>query len=170
MAGLFMNPDQYLYFFALVPPEDIQASITRIKEEFKERYNASHALKSPPHITLIPPFEYEKSSEETLINSLDEFSIRETCFQQRLEGFGSFPPRVLFIKVHKNEALKELYFRFRRYMDNALDISSLLRGPSKFSPHMTVAFRDLTRENFYLAKPEYEKKSITFEFETDGIS
>jgi len=61
-----MNKDWYLYFFAVVPPEEIQSSVTDIKQDFKERFNASHALKSPPHITLIPPFKYDLEDENVL--------------------------------------------------------------------------------------------------------
>ena len=169
MAGIFMDKDLFLYFYALVPPEEIQSSVTMIKQDFKDRFKAGHALKSPPHITLIPPFKFEKSNEGLLINSVNIFSKNESRFLQKLNGFGSFPPRVIFIKVNKNESLKRLYYRFLKYMDEILQINSLVRGSKKFSPHMTVAFRDLTRENYYMAQPEYEKKNISFEFEIDGI-
>jgi 2'-5' RNA ligase len=165
-----MRKDQFLYFFALVPPVDIQNIVTEIKQDFRERFNTNHALNSPPHITLIPPFMYEKINEYQLIESLEEFSNEESKFQQKLEGFGMFPPRVIFIKVNKTRSLISLYFRFKEHMDKALKISSSVRRTLKFSPHMTVAFRDLTKENFYLAKPVYEKKEIFLEFDVEGIS
>jgi len=87
----------------------------------------------------------------------------------KLDSFGFFPPRVIFININKSETLKGVYHRFKRHMNDSLNINSLLRGPQRFSPHMTVAFRDLTKENFYLARREYENKNISFEFEVDGI-
>lgn len=170
MGFLYMNKDLFLYFFALVPPVDIQNIVTEIKQDFKESFNAGHALNSPPHITLIPPFRYEKKNEDQLIRSLEEFSNEETIFQQKLEGFGMFAPRVIFINVNQTKSLITLYFRFKEHMDRSIKISSLVRETKHFSPHMSVAFRDLTKENFYLAKPVYKKKEIFLEFDVEGIT
>jgi len=164
-----MDKDFFLYFFALIPSEDIQSSVTKIKLDFQNRYNASHALKSPPHITLIPPFKFERKNENRLIEILNEFSEYESKFQQSLKGFGMFPPKVIFIKVPKNDSLKSLYSRFIKHMDEKLNLSSYSRRAKNFFPHMTVAFRDLTPENFYKAKPVYEQKHISIEFEVNNI-
>jgi 2'-5' RNA ligase len=165
-----MNKDQFLYFFALVPPEDIQASVTKIKYDFKRRYHAAHALKSPPHITMIPPFRFHKDGEQLLIKSLDSFTKGESRFQQKLQDFGYFPPRVIFIKVHQSAFLSNLYHRIKEHMEKSIHISSLARGLDRFSPHMTVAFRDLTKRNFFLAKSVYDIKKISLEFEVNGIA
>jgi 2'-5' RNA ligase len=165
-----MDKELYLYFFAVIPPEDIQSCVTNIKIDFNERFESSHALKSPPHITLIPPFRYKRRNESTLIKTLDDFSFKESKFRQKLEDFGFYPPRVIFIKVNKSENLKSMFHRFKAYMDEQLNLSSLTRGPIRFSPHMTVAFRDLTKENFNKAKSIYQNKNISFEFEVNGIS
>jgi 2'-5' RNA ligase len=165
-----MDQEFYLYFFALVPPEDIQTYVTKVKMDFKERFESVHALKSPAHITLIPPFRYKYSAESQLIKTLDIFSSQELKFKQKLQDFGFFPPRVIFIKVDKSENLRNMFHRFKMHMDSKLNLSSLTRGPVRFSPHMTVAFRDLTKENFNKAKPLYEEKQISFEFIVCGIS
>lgn len=165
-----MDKDNYLYFYALIPPKDIQADVTKVKLDFKERFESVHSLKSPPHITLIPPFRYKLASESKLIGTLDDFVSNEITFQQKLQDFGFFPPRVIFINVDKSENLKRLFHRFKIHMDAKLNISSLTRGGIRFSPHMTVAHRDLTKENFNKAKPQYENKHISFEFEVNEIN
>ena len=165
-----MDQEFYLYFYALIPPEDIQSYVTQIKMDFKENFESVHALKSPPHITLIPPFRYNFDNEHQLIKTLEDFSSREIKFLQSLQNFGFFPPRVVFIKVNKSEQLKNMFYRFKMHMDDELNISSLTRGPIRFSPHMTIAHRDLTKENFNRAKPKYVEKEISFEFEVNGIN
>lgn len=165
-----MNKDRTLYFYALVPPKDIREAVTEIKLEFKQKYNSEHALKSPPHITLIPPFKCDEDGERKLMDALEDFAVKEKSFNQCLEGFGVFPPKVIFIKVNISRELEGLYNRFLDHMDYRMGIRSLVRFHDKFSPHMTVAFRDLNREQFYLAKPRYLKRRISFEFEVDGIS
>ena len=44
------------FFIAILPPETIQREITDFKEEIARDFKSSHALKSPPHITLLMPF------------------------------------------------------------------------------------------------------------------
>ena len=164
-----MKKDHRLYFFALVPPEEIQSTVTEIKNDFKERFNAEHALKSPPHITLIPPFEFLPSEENGLIKNLESFVSEESGFMQELENFGTFPPKVIYIKVLKSEFLEGMYKRFLKHMEMNLGLGNKSNSQKKFRPHMTVAFRDLTRENFYLAKSEYAEKKISFCYLVHGI-
>jgi len=171
LAGfIIMKKDHSLYFFAIVPPEKVQTCVTEIKKDFKDRYNAKHALKSPPHITLIPPFEYKYSEEKRLIENLELFSSEEVSFLQKLENFGTFPPKVIYIGVLKSEYLSNIYNRFRKFMAKNLGLENISQDSRKFKPHMTVAFRDLTTENFYLAKSEYEQKRISFSYEVQSIS
>ncbi len=165
-----MKEDHSLYFFAIIPPEKVQASVTEIKENFKDRYNAKHALKSPPHITLIPPFEYKYSVEKRLIENLELFSSEESSFTQKLENFGTFPPKVIYIRVVKSDHLFNMYRRFGKFMAKNLGLKSIFHDFRKFKPHMTVAFRDLTKKNFYLAKSEYEEKQISFIYEVESIN
>jgi len=165
-----MKKDHSLYFFAIIPPEKVQISVTEIKEDFKNRYNAKHALKSPPHVTLIPPFEFKYSEEKRLIDNLELFSSEESCFLQKLENYGTFPPKVIFIRILKSDHLLNLYERFGKFMAKNLGLSNIYHDSRKFKPHMTVAFRDLTKENFYLAKAEYEKKQISFSYLAQSIS
>jgi len=165
-----MKKDNSLYFFAIIPPEKVQASVTEIKKDFKDRYNAKHALKSPPHITLIPPFEYKNFEESRLIENLELFSMDETSFSQKLENFGAFPPKVIYIRVLQSEYLLNICKRFRKSMAENLGIEDISNDSRKFKPHMTVAFRDLTKENFYLANAEYEEKQISFSYLVQSIS
>ena len=130
-----MDKDYFLYFIALVAPEEIQSSITEIKLDFKNRFSASHALKSPPHITLIPPFRFDKKNENNLIKILDEFSMYEPRFKQKLDDFGSYPPRVIYIKVDKSDSLKNLHSRLHDQMYDKLSLSAFTRGSKFFLPH-----------------------------------
>jgi 2'-5' RNA ligase len=52
------RPQGSLFFIALLPPLEVQEIATKIKLEFAEIYNSRAALKSPPHVTLQPPFRW----------------------------------------------------------------------------------------------------------------
>ena len=45
------------YFLAILPPEKIATEIVAFQKEIEDEFGAIHAQKTPPHITIIPPFE-----------------------------------------------------------------------------------------------------------------
>ncbi len=158
-----------LYFIAVMPPETIQKEVTDLKFLFKDEYQAKHALKSPPHITLLPPFKWKEDREQELIVALDSFT--ETCkgFWVRLNGFGAFPPRVIFINVEENEELNSLFHQILKRFDKIFDIKKLIRNSERFNPHLTLATRDLKRENFQKAWGVFRKRSYDETFFADNV-
>ena len=159
-----------LYFMGIMPPVDIQHEITLTKEYFRDTYGASHALKSPPHITLVPPFRLPVSGEKDLIHNLKSFAAAEEAFSIQLENFNAFPPRVIFVDVKPAEKLNGLYERITGFAAGALGHSVGSKGNRHFSPHVTVAFKDLRKEDFNDAWPEFRNKKINFEFVADRIT
>jgi len=158
-----------LFFLATVPPEDIQEKVKTIKLIFKNRFGSGHALNSPAHLTLIPPFLWPINKKKALIQSLDQFSRNESSFNVELKNFGAFVPRVIYIDVEAKNNLTDLRDRLEKYMDDKWNILKLLRGNKSFNPHMTVAFRDLTKENFRKAWPEFKDKDFGAAFHVDKI-
>jgi 2'-5' RNA ligase len=55
-----------MYFIALVLPAYLNDKILVWKNFMQERYNCKVGLKSPAHITLIPPFWMEENKEAAL--------------------------------------------------------------------------------------------------------
>jgi len=156
-----------LYFVAVVPPEEIRDQVTKVKLEFAEKFVSSHALKSPPHITLIPPFMAASELEQKTICLLEEVVKDRKPFEVRLNGFGAFKPRVIFIAIQENEALqvleKELTHRFKQ-----LPELETRKGKS-FNPHMSVAFRDLSPPMFHKAWDQYRSTSFEAVFDVKSI-
>ena len=60
------------YFLAILPPEKIATEIVAFQKEIEDNFGAIHTQKTPPHITIIPPFECapEKLSELTSMLAL----------------------------------------------------------------------------------------------------
>src|SRR6187397_1356574 len=105
-----------MYFIAIVAPEEIDQQVLKWKNFFKERYECSIALKSPSHITIIPPFWMNDELENDLINSIREFSITKTKFGITLQNFAAFRPKVIFVDVVKSEILNGLYQSFTEFI------------------------------------------------------
>jgi len=158
-----MNQSKQRFFIALVPPSDIQHHITEIKLYFAEHYNTRGALNSPPHVTLQPPFEWPAAEVPKLEESLKEFAANRLPIFVTLSGFAAFDPRVIYVDVVKSPALLEMQQDLMSYLEANLGIVDRISQTRPFVPHMTVAFRDLTQENFQAAWLEFAGREIHFE-------
>jgi 2'-5' RNA ligase len=152
------------FFIALLPPQDIQEYANSIKEYFADKYASYSAQKSPPHITLQPPFEWADHSLSSLETSLQAFAIQQPSIPITFNGFAAFPPRVIYIDVVKSQALLTLKTDLMTYAETNLGIIDQVEKTRPFVPHLTVAFRDLTKQNFRIAWPEFVQRQFYAEF------
>jgi len=159
-----VNSQKHRFFIALLPPQPIQDYANEIKQYFAEHYASRAAQKSPPHITLQAPFEWSMDEIDTLKQSLSEFAIAQTPIPISLSGFSAFVPRVIYINVLRTAALLDLHQALLTHMEAALGIADPKAKQRPFAPHMTVAFRDLSKQNFRAAWPEFQHRSLEFEF------
>jgi 2'-5' RNA ligase len=158
------------FFIALLPPQDIQDYANQIKQYFADNYASRHAQKSPPHITLQPPFEWADSDVSRLEASIREFASEQQPLPMTLSGFAAFAPRVIYIDVVRSQELLTLQADLMAYVEANLSIVDKVSKTRPFAPHMTVAFRDLTRQNFKAAWPEFENRQLHFEFIADKLT
>lgn len=154
--------EKSLFFIAIIPPEPIKSQALDIKIEFSEKYNTFHALKSPPHITLIPPFRISENKTQDSTKELARFSAIEKAFHISLNGFGAFAPRVIYISIDRNKGLSKLH---KRLISKFSEICT----NTNFNPHMTIAFRDITPDFFRKAWSEYEKKPMNQTFQVSSL-
>lgn len=156
------------YFIAIIPPEPHFSEIEKIKSDISQKYDNKSSLRSPAHITLHMPFEMKEEKEANLIQKLSEFKF-QTSFNVSLKNFSCFEPKVIFIDVVKNETLtsfqKELVFHIK----SNLNVFNQYEDKRAFHPHVTIAFRDLKKENFYLANAEYTTKTFSAEFPVNSF-
>ncbi|MFM6454171.1 MAG: 2'-5' RNA ligase family protein, partial [Planktothrix sp.] len=75
-----------------------------------------------------------------------------------------FPPRVIFVDVIKNPELINIQQQLMNHLENQLNIVHEVSKKRPFSPHVTVAFKDLTRTAFKAAWLEFAQRPIYFEF------
>lgn len=165
-----MADSKDLFFIALLPPGEVQNFATQVKQHFAEAYQSRHALKSPPHITLYPPFKWEVEKIPNLEQTLETFALTQSSIPVTLEGFGAFSPRVIYINVLKNAELLNLQKALMRELEESLNLVDQRSQNRPFSPHMTVAFRDLTKANFRLAWEEYQNQKVNFNFMISSLT
>lgn len=155
-------------FIALLPPPDIQTQVNAIKQQFSDRYNSRAAFKSPPHITLQPPFELQSFNLPALKQYLSTFANHREPVTVKLSDFGAFPPRVIYINVLKTEELLILQTDLIAYLNVLKIVEPVSTRP--FSPHLTVGFRDLTRQKFKAAWLEFQHQTLQFEFTANYLT
>lgn len=157
-----------LYFIAVIPDDVLCERITALKNELRDRYGVRHALKSPPHITLMMPFKFDEAREIHLHTILHDFAVTQTKFEVNLNGFDFFEPRVIFVKVMQHEQLQQLHRQLIKTLIDALNFDKNLSG-KRFHPHITIATRDLKKDVFYRVKDLYVNRSFQADFKIDKI-
>ncbi|MBH8555188.1 2'-5' RNA ligase family protein [Nostocaceae cyanobacterium CENA357] len=158
------------FFIALLPPRHIQEYASEVKQYFADNYGSRAAQKSPPHITLQPPFEWADADLPLLEASLKEFAINQQSVPITLSGYAAFAPRVIYINVIRSEELLNLQANLMAHTESKLSIFDRVSQTRPFAPHLTVAFRDLTRQNFKAAWPEFANRQLHFEFLADNLT
>lgn len=157
-----------LYFVALIPPEEVVIQITAYKKFMHAQFEASVALRSPPHITLVPPFLFSENEADSLIHSLNLAAKKNHKFPIELKGFGYFTTNTIFIEVVRSHDLFKLYTIYTEYFEVYLKRNKIHKN--SFHPHITIANRDLTNTKFTAAWSVFSQKEFNAVFEAQQIS
>ncbi len=156
-----------LYFIALIPEEDICEEVTEFKEYAARHFDSAHALSSPPHITLISPFRWNAEEEQKLKTVLQIFAADQPSVLINLNGFDHFGERVIFVDVEESEKLQQLQQDLSIQLKQTLGLPTDDERP--FRPHMTVAFKDLSRNKFPKAWEHYQRLDYERTFLADQL-
>lgn len=161
--------DRILFFVALVPPEDHHQKYQVIKDHLTREFGTKAAQKSPPHITLIPPFRLRKDQEEILESSIKASASQFKPFEIEVNGYGRFDSRVIFAHPIPSKQLQEC--RRRSLSNFEKSFPKLLNLPSRpFHPHITLAFKDLDESHFNPAWESLKTKPLEDRFQADKLS
>lgn len=150
-----------LYFIAILPTPEIREEVKAFKLYAKTHFNTARALRSPAHITLIPPFRCSSDQIDDLHAILNAFAKSTSSFYLKLKDFDCFKPRVIFVDVVENKALNKMQGQLLKEMMTQLNIET--RNYYSFHPHMTIAFKDLRKSIFpeawqYFSAQKYERQ------------
>ena len=70
-----------LFFIAIMPNKELEEEVYAFKKYMASHFGAQHALKSPAHITLIPPFKWDLAKINPFQQNLTLFSKGHHRFQ-----------------------------------------------------------------------------------------
>jgi 2'-5' RNA ligase len=157
------------YFLALVPQGEVFEKSEHIKTELQDRFNLKYARRSPSHITLKMPFTYNEAKEDKLISKLCAFSSARQSFPVQVNGIGRFGSRVIFVKVRPSPPLLEVQQELSQFCKTGLKLDQEL-SDRNFTPHMTVAFKDLKKGRFWEYFGVAKELAFSGEFLADGLT
>jgi 2'-5' RNA ligase len=158
-----------MYFIAIVLPARLNEKVLKYKNIMLEKYNCKVGLKSPAHITLVPPFWMEEEKEPRLISDIETLSNQLTTFSITTNNFSAFKPRTIFIQPILTEELTKTkettddVFRNNAFYNIKIDTRP-------FHPHITIATRDLFKKGFNEIWPWFAEKEFKEEWTVEGIS
>lgn len=135
------------YFVAIVPESDIQQDAINLKLLLKENFNLKYALKSPAHVTLKMPFNWNEAKEDKLIGLLKSFFEKIEPFEVRYSGFDRFGNRVIFVKIKEEPTLYSIQNSLSEYFKRELKLVVELSDKA-YHPHLTLAFKDIKTTQF----------------------
>ena len=154
-----------LYFIAIEPTSDLIKKIKELQRDFAERFQSKKAFQNFPHITIIPPFMHDEKNESEVLGQFLKTEIQTQPFEIILKDFACFRNKkspVIFIKPSNADSLNQLYEEINVSMESFNYVRN-------FNPHLTVAYRDLTSENFEKAWEEYEDKDFKERFDVQKV-
>jgi 2'-5' RNA ligase len=158
-----------MYFIAVVAPEDVNRQVKQWKNYMREHYGCLVALRSPAHITLIPPFWMQDALEEELIQDVNSFAAMQSSFYISLKNFEAFKPRVIFVGIEENELLAQLKQKLEQHL-LSLNKYPVKKESRPFHPHLTIANRDLRKKDFYPAFEHFLKLEYQASFAANDLA
>ncbi|WP_020404713.1 2'-5' RNA ligase family protein [Gracilimonas tropica] len=153
-------------FLILIPlPDALNHDILRMKQQFREEFGPYPSLYSTPHITVCSFLLLQRRSEEV-------FALLQNCvdplpaFHLYLNGFDTFPGRVIYCKVQESSVFNAIIQEFDQARKQLMIRKNYTAG---IVPHVTIA-RGLQTSVFHSAKEEWLKKSYNASFKVDKLN
>ncbi|MBS1733294.1 MAG: 2'-5' RNA ligase family protein [Bacteroidetes bacterium] len=157
----------YEYLLVLNPHEELRNRIMQVKQHFAETYEASTALYSKPHITLVSYIQYEMF-EERIINRLKAIAMGFHPIKVELKNYGSFPSHTIYINVVSKLPVQSLVKQVRTETQRLMKLDADNKPHFILEPHLTIA-RKLLPWQYEKGWLEYSHKHFTGRFIADGM-
>jgi 2'-5' RNA ligase len=158
-----------LYFLALVLPSGLNEKVLPYKEMMREKFNCHVGLKSPAHVTIVPPFWMDADNEQQLLEDADSLCTGIAPFKMVTDDFSAFKPRTIFIALKPNEEAAHVKKSADVFFSDRAPYE-MKRETRPFHPHITIATRDLYKRAFAEAWSYFEKEQFREEWLMDGLS
>ena len=158
-----------LKLIAILPPTGIAEKVKQEQQFIADRWGPKHALRTPPHLTIIPPLAVNPTSFNAIKRMAAVIASGMNPFTIQLKGYGAFKPRVVYIHPVIPPAMQTLYRQWRDALE--VELPQLLdRYPDlPYHPHLTLAHRDVYPDQFSSIWRHYQGRSFDAHFEVKSF-
>jgi len=157
-----------LYLLALLPPEPVFSETWALKQEVHQLTGSRNAVRLPPHITLIPPTHQPDEFEGRCTTALTDFVATQSAFTVGLQDFAWFGNRTLFVQVKEAAAIKAFHKAIMDWCTQHLP--EVPRENRPFTPHLTLATRDLPAAQVPELQQLFESRSYAATFTVETLT
>lgn len=156
-----------LKLIAILPPEPVFTEIRQEQESIAATWGPRHALRTPPHITIIPPLLLSSGEVGWLYGMAYALASSVDAFRMELKDYNSFKPRVVYIHPKINAPLVDLFHLWHEALKVKMP-HVLEKYPERpYQPHITLAHKDVTHAQFDKMWSHYATKHFQASFLVD---
>jgi len=156
------------FWVGIIPPKKISKELYRTQKEIAKKYKTYHGLENEigPHITITCQGNVSSKHLRNIEKVVKEISERIEPLEIRIDGLGRFyKKRVIYAKVVKSKKLNKLH----NLMSSKLRNFDKIRILRIYTPHITLAYEDISEKNFKKAFKEFNKKRFSFKFNMNRV-
>lgn len=142
--------------------------IFKIEKSIAEKYKTYYNFKGKigPHITITHQENINKKDFNQIEKIVSEISKKTKPFKIKIKCVRRFyKPIVIYMNVLKSTKLNKL----NKELSNNLRKFGKVRRYRKYTPHVTIANKDITKENFKKAFKELKNKKLSYEFNVNKL-
>lgn len=158
--------DDKTHFIGVLPPLDIER-IVEGERRWVEKYGCRSGHSTPPHVTLVPPFSSRKTTDEIRDILLGILPLLSP-FMGRVDGYGSFGSRTIFLRVVPQKEWNDLSSVISKGLKAMGESVKVEKKP--LAPHLTVANRDIPSSHFSYIFEKLSSESISSPFPVESVS
>ncbi|MBU1036872.1 2'-5' RNA ligase family protein, partial [Patescibacteria group bacterium] len=144
-------------------PEPIKTKIKKYQKQFSKKFKTVQALDWVPHLTIADRVLIPKNKFDHICQQLKTICYKTKQLKVTSKNLGfttqttsvSQKHYVIFIKIEVTQELQKLHDLIQRKIYQGLKRPSY--ESNKYAPHITLAYKDLTKENFNKAKKFLKK-------------
>ena len=144
-----------LYYIALLPDDKLSQLCLEYKQQAQNLFQAQATLRSPAHITLIPPFNADEIALNQITLILAHLATQQHGLELQLNGWQHFGVRTIYLGFAANFALSLLQAKTKQQ----ITLLTKLRPEAEFTPHISIVNRDLAEIDFNSAWEYFSSQS-----------
>lgn len=160
-----------MWYLAGIPPRKISDLVDKYRQQAAREFRTERALRSPVHLTLVPPFHAEAGVLRHIQPWLRPALATLPAPVLQMGGFGTFEKaRVLYLSVEQRDSRLENIYRalqqlFRR------ELQLLPRQKLRpLRPHFTLLHRGVSSEDWPRARKYFAEAPAAEKFELGKLS